>query len=324
MLNRKAILDTLVTGCVEGTFVLRLSRPDKSVRTFWRESPDDAALKDASLEVVLPGKARLTEISPAALAPGQLPGLWAGDSIRFADVISYFEGGKVVNVRREGYDEPVEIPGADRAVVAAAAEAAVREGGLWFRSGPASLLGEPIPSGLLTDEAEFAPPPASLSPLDLLKERLPAPWETSTPTAYTLAVSLSNERGVTLPWILVRDAIDGAIRSKYLERTPDSGPWPCDVSGANLVKLRYPEAQPTPPPQPPLPLGARAAQAELRPNQLQDLADALGTIRTKAVGYDLKFSVRVQLGGGDAEVPGSVVAAVSEVLRGIDPSFELR
>ncbi len=105
---------------------------------------------------------------------------------------------------------------------------------------------------------------------------------------------------------------------------PIQGPWPCDVSGAHLVKLRYPEAQPPPPPQPPLPLGARAAQAELRPNQLQDLADALGTIRTKAVGYDLKFSVRVQLGGGDAEIPGSVVAAVSEVLRGIDPSFELQ
>lgn len=324
MLNRKAILDTLVTGCVEGTFVLRLSRPDKSIRTFWRESPDEAALKDSSLEVVLPGRAKLTEVLAGALVPGQLPGLWGGDSIRFADVISYFQGGKVVKVRREGYDEPVEVPGADRAVVAAAVETAVREGSLWFRSGPASLLGEAIPSGLLTDDAELAAPPESLSPLDLLKERLPAPWETSTPTAYTLAVSLSNERGVTLPWTLVRDAIDGAIRSKYLERTSDSGPWPCDVSGSNLVKLRYPEAQPPPPPQPPLPLGARAAQAELRPNQLQDLADALGTIRTKAVGYDLKFSVRVQLGDGDAEVPGSVVAAVNEVLRGIDPSFELK
>lgn len=46
MLNRGAILDTLVRGCEEGAFVLRLTRPDKSVKTYWREAPDEAALKD--------------------------------------------------------------------------------------------------------------------------------------------------------------------------------------------------------------------------------------------------------------------------------------
>ena len=45
MLNRQAIMDTLVAGCVDGLFVLRLARPDRSVRTFWRERPDDMALK---------------------------------------------------------------------------------------------------------------------------------------------------------------------------------------------------------------------------------------------------------------------------------------
>jgi hypothetical protein len=46
MLNRKAILDTLLLGCKQGEFVLRVTRPDRSVRTFWRQEPDDAALKD--------------------------------------------------------------------------------------------------------------------------------------------------------------------------------------------------------------------------------------------------------------------------------------
>jgi hypothetical protein len=46
MLNRKAILDTLLLGCRQGEFVLRVTRPDRSVRTFWHHEPDEAALKD--------------------------------------------------------------------------------------------------------------------------------------------------------------------------------------------------------------------------------------------------------------------------------------
>lgn len=38
MLNRRAILDTLIEGCLQGLFVLRLQRPDGSIRTWWRES----------------------------------------------------------------------------------------------------------------------------------------------------------------------------------------------------------------------------------------------------------------------------------------------
>jgi hypothetical protein len=52
MLNRSAILDTLVLGCKEGQFVLRAVRPDRSVRTFWRQEPDEAAIKDPGLEVM--------------------------------------------------------------------------------------------------------------------------------------------------------------------------------------------------------------------------------------------------------------------------------
>ena len=55
MLNRKAILDTIVDGCVNGAFVLKLTRPDKSVRTFWRQTPDEVAIKgiDAGAMVTL-------------------------------------------------------------------------------------------------------------------------------------------------------------------------------------------------------------------------------------------------------------------------------
>ena len=54
MLNRQAILDTILQGCREGQFVLRLVRPDKSFRTIWRQTPTDDDLKNPALEVVLP------------------------------------------------------------------------------------------------------------------------------------------------------------------------------------------------------------------------------------------------------------------------------
>ena len=59
MLATKAILDTLVSGCVQGGFVLRLVRPDRSFRTWWKATPDEEALKAPALEVVSAGSGRV-------------------------------------------------------------------------------------------------------------------------------------------------------------------------------------------------------------------------------------------------------------------------
>ena len=68
MLKSQAIVETLVEGCVQGTFVLKLTRPDRTFRTWWRTRPDDAALADPALELVLPEAAELGDI------PGELAG----------------------------------------------------------------------------------------------------------------------------------------------------------------------------------------------------------------------------------------------------------
>src|SRR6266851_6684548 len=99
MLNRQAIRDTLLDGCRDGLFVFRLSRPDHSFRTFWREAPDEVALKDLALEVVLPEAATLASLSPALLVPGVLPELWHGDELILKDLYDYFAG-CVVQVQR--------------------------------------------------------------------------------------------------------------------------------------------------------------------------------------------------------------------------------
>ena len=240
MLNRQAILDTILQGCREGQFVLRLMRPDRSFRTFWRQTPSDEDLKNPALEVVLPEHAGLSQIDPSLLAPKVLQGLWQGDEIIVGDLKGYFSGGRVVKLPREGYEEPITIPKADSQVVEQAVHDAVKAGTLWLTSGPTSILAEDIPTGLLTDKATLQAPPEPVPAPNVQPEQLAKAWTEGTTTAQAIADTLSAQMQKTLPWITVRNAIDAAIHARLIERAPDSGPWPCDISGASQVKLVVP------------------------------------------------------------------------------------
>lgn len=324
MLNRKAILDTLIGGCLDGTFVLRLTRPDKSVKTFWRQTPDEVAIKDPSLEVVLPGAAALTEIAPALLVPQVLPSLWSGTSIRVGEIFRYFAGGKTVKVQREGYEEPVVIPKAERATVEAAIGSAVKDGLLWLTSGPASVFAEEIPTGLLSEDAQVQPPPAAISPMQVVPDVLADAWRGGVATGLSISVALSKRAGQPLPWATVRDAIDAAIRTRIVERTDDSGGWPCDYAASKSVRLRAPQEVPPPPPPPPTPKpGTYVARADLRPNQIQDLADQVSEITRLAAGMELRFILQVELTGTGAGA-ADAVAKLNEALASISEDLKLR
>lgn len=321
MLNRQAILDTLVRGCLDGVFVLRLVRPDKSYRTFWRQPPDDMALKDPGSEAVLPEEATLSELSSALLLPSVLPGLWSTERITVNDLYTYFGGGRVVKVPHEGYEEPMVIPKAEKDVIDAAIQSAVKTGQLWLTSGPASLWAEDIPVGVLTGAACLQAPPTTLGALDVLQERLPEAWPGDTTTALTIATALSQRAGVILPWVQVRNALDGAFRAHYLELTLDSGPWPCDLAGSASTRLRKPLA---PPPLPsPLPKpGLVVAEAELTPPQMQDLGEVLPDLMGAAVGCGLKFHVRIEV--GEVRPPdGETIAKMNQVLSDVPGGLKL-
>jgi hypothetical protein len=325
MLNRKAILDTLVSGCLDGIFVLRLTRPDKSVKTFWRQTPDDVALKDTGLEVALPEAATLSDIPMALLSPQILPGLWKQSAITVKDVVDYFSGGKVIQVPRDGYEEPVVIPKVERSVVEQAIQSAVKEGRLWLTIGPASIFAEEIPVGLLNDDAQLQRPPDAISPMALVPDVLSEAWSGGATTALALSVGLSKKAGKTLPWATVKDAIDAALRSRILERTESSGGWPCDYAYAKTVVLRVPQQQ-TPPPSPqPTPAprpGVRIAKAELRPNQIQDLADQISEITRVAAGLDLKFRIEVELDGSGMNAT-EVIEKLNAMLTSIAKDLKL-
>jgi len=277
MLKPQAIIETLLAGCQSGIFVMRYTRPDRSTRTFWRARPDEVALKDPGLEVVLPAAAILTELDPGLLVPGVLPGLWpsratvaaeAGRaptkptegsstgpsegssteptegsprlSITVGDMLQYFAGGRTVEVSRGTYSDPLAIPKAEGHVVELAVRAAVTAGKLWLTApGGASILEEEIPAGILSEAAALSAPPDPILATDILPDRLPAAWPNPKgPTSALAILSAGSARaGEPLPWVTVRKAIDGGIRVQLLELAAGSAPWPAEIASAKDVRI---------------------------------------------------------------------------------------
>jgi hypothetical protein len=312
MLRQRDIVDTLALGCEQGYFVLRLLRPDKSVRTIWRAAPPEDVFQERDLEVVLPEAAELTEIDPQLLAPGALPGLWPpeGGPITVGDVARFFDGQHATKVSHGTYEESWPVPRALRSTVEEALKEAVKAGVVWLTTGPSSIYREEVPYGLLTDAATLRPPPSPIPAAALLPQNAPAAWSTDTTTAAALANALSQAEGVQLPWVVVRTAIDEALRARFLERTPDSGPWPCDWTRAADVRLRVPAEAPLAPP----PGRRPAVEAELEPPELQDLVDALPEVIKAGAGLDLRFVLRVEI-GADTTLTAEQVARLNEVLQ---------
>jgi len=332
MLKSQAIVETLVGGCEQGTFVLKLTRPDRTFRTWWRTRPDDAALNDPAIELVLPEAAELAEIPGDLLAPGSLPELWPGDEITAEDVAAYFDGSKVVQVERGGFPEPMPIPKASQDVVDAGIADAVESGRVWLLSGPASLLGEEIPAGVLTGSAKLCRPPAAISAAALLPENLGNAWKDGSASAMSITTALSQEAGSTLPWKTVRDAITGALQARFIELTDDSAEWPCEFAAAKSVKVKVASAQPATGggtggkgPRGGSSPNVKAAEAEFEPSQLQDLGDAVPKLLDiKArTNVPLRFHVRLEIGDGVTTPEQAVVDEVNEALDGLSDAFRI-
>ena len=320
MLRRRDILNTVAQGVLSGILVAQVVRPDRTTKTFWRTEIDQHVLEDPSLEVLLPESATLSDISHTILGFDALPGLWTTDEISVEDIHDYFSGGCTVTVPREGYEDTFFIPGCDPSYVDGAIADAVAQGLLWMTNGPASILGEPVPAGVLSPSAKLRPPPAPITVDELMPSSIPDAWSEEKTNALAIATALSSLRGVALPWSSVRTVVDSAIQTRWIELSKESAEWPTDLAGAQHVILQVPMAdgirelggksyeQ--------LPLGMLVAEAPLEANGIQDLADQIPEIAQAAVGSELKFNVRVELGGDttpDPEVVEKVNALLSEV-----------
>jgi Protein of unknown function (DUF499) len=325
MLRQKEILDTVDQGVRDGIFVASLTRPDKSVKTFWRASLDESSRAEPALEVFLPEKATLSELHPGSLSPGVLPGLWKGDTITVADAISFFATSHTVMVKRDGYDEPVVIPVCPAAAVEAAVGDAVRQGLLWLLNGPASFQGEPVPAGVLTASAQLRAPMAPLQVDQLMQDSVPEAWKNGQTTALALSVALSTKTGHPVPWTVLRRAIDDSIKARWIELAASSSLWPCEMAAASTVTLRPPaasggKADSASGAYGPKSKGIYTSSAVLQPNELQDLVDVLDDIVKAAVGVPLRFQLQISLGDGD-DIGSAKVEEVNKLLEAVSPDL---
>jgi hypothetical protein len=323
MLNRQAIVDTIVRGCEEGYFVARLTRPDKSVQTWWRQAPPADVLADPQLDLVLPDKAEITSVSSLLLRPGGIDDLWKTPQITVGTARAFFDGTHVMTVTRAGYDEPMPVPRVPSPVVDAAVRAAVKEGSVWFTSGPASLLGEDVPAGLMNADAALQPPPDPISPLELLPGTLADAWRDGKTDALSIAVALSKKAGKALPWLTVREALDGAFRARLLDRAEGSGDWPCDYSRASTVSIAMPKAGSPPPPQASASDTRESAEVALKPNQLQDFVDVLPDILTATAGLEMSFWITLEVKGKERP-SDKTVATVNKLLESVAPGLRVQ
>jgi hypothetical protein len=329
MLRANAILETLASGCETFSFVLRLVRPDGTARTWWGSRPDEAAMNDPALELALPRAAELGEIPAQLLAPKQLPGLWTGDEILFRNLSEYFKGGKKVTIERNGISEPLMVPRASDAIIEQAVCAAIEKGLLWLQAGPASILSEPVPTGLIGSEAKLSAPPIRLTAAEILEENLPQAWKKGSATGLSLATALSVKIGKTLPWKTVSEAISDALQARFLELDAESGPWPCDFPSAQQARFRaYSHAGGSEIPRTEEPGRANilVAETELEPRQIQDIGDIvpkLLEIKAKS-NVQMKFSLRVELGDGGAKPDKGIVEKINALLKDIKKEFYLR
>lgn len=313
MLNRTAILETLLTGCEVGDFVLRLTRNDKSQRAFWKTRPDEVALGDPSLEVVLSDAATLNELDAALLAPAALPALWQKDALTLADLGEYFSGKHFVPVDKGGYSENLLIPKAGEVAIREAVAAAVQQGRVWLVNGTISVLGEDVPAGFINAQASLYAPPSAIAVPDLLPAQLASAWTGNETTAYLIHASLSAKAGKPLPWSPVRQALDEAFRLGLIERTLESGAWPCDMGGAGIVKILLRKEVPGTEQPTPQAWGAKVGSAELETHEVQELAERIDELRQITAGQKMRLRVTLEVGeGGNAST--ELVDAVNGVL----------
>jgi len=221
--------------------------------------------------------------------------------------------------------EGQQVPKAFANVVAASVEQAVLRGDLWLVAGPTSLWKEAVPAGVLTDMADLLPPPEPIVAAAILEANIPEAWNGDRASVAGILSQLSTQRGTPVPWPLLAQAVDGALRSRLVELASDSAPWPCDSSAAPKVVLKSV-------------VGGGGAvggggvstvddkmialRAYLKPNEIQDLADNLTDIMNLQVKYAVTIRLHLAVEAvADGEMKPEFSSEIRKLLDDISEAF---
>ena len=121
----------------------------------------------------------------------------------------------------------------------------------------------------------------------------------------------------------MRQAIDDALKSRWIELEPVSAPWPCDMAGAAAIALKEPARVAEPKSPMYEPKGIYSSMAVVDPPALQDLVEALPDVIKATAGLPLQFQLHISLGDG-TEYDPSIVQAINVLLTTVNPDLCLK
>jgi len=327
MLKTQGIWDTVKQGMLEGLFVLRSWRPDRSYRTWWREPIRDEDLSDSSMELVLPESAELDHLPVDLLAPGRLPGLWPdGGGLIVADIAQYFSGTTIAEVTRNGYTESVDVPHVSEKILIDAVKMAIASGVIWVVNGQVSLWGETVPDGVITSLAQLNTPPEPIGVFDALADNIPEAWEDGTTTALAISISLSNRRSQPLPWSIVRQAITEARNAGLITLDTADTSWPCALSGAGGVRIGVPQTTvsvPTLPVQPTMGDKKIRSERQLKPAEVQNFSEVIGKLVQDLQAWSPVIHVAIELDTSTTEIDSATRERVDALLKTVDGDWHI-
>ena len=318
LVNRQVVIKTIEEAVRRGVLALRYLPPGGGEDWFWH-SPIEGIVDWADLsEAWLPGKATINKVSPAAVLPAALAGLWAADDspVKLSALCAWFDGTHAFEeIVQPGYPpEKRPIPKADYKLVHQAVAQAVARGDIWLVFGNDSVLGEKPTDLQLDPDASLLHPPARLRAVDLLPGALPAAWDgkPEKTTIGKLYSELKVQKGKPWPTRQFIDVLNEAVNQGILVRT-NGGPECTSVHTDAERELQVPvEAIPAPPPPPPPPGTNETTEVELDLRQLQDFVEESASALTKILaGASPEFAIKIRLKG---KKPTNLAGA-NEVLK---------
>jgi hypothetical protein len=298
---------------------LRCPRSDGSEQFVWRAGIDVAEWGKTA-EAWLPANATLNSLTPAAVLPDSLPGLWPKDDsgVKLSDMYKWFDGTHSYQEQTEpGYPaEARPIPKVDFNLVKKAVAKAVEGGALWLVFGNDSVLGETPTDLQLDPDASLHRPPEQLKAIEFLPSSLPGAWSNDAePTATVAGIYAEIKAKNGRPWPAKQflDMLNAAIGQGFMRRANGSGPISSlqhDGDVELIIKAEAPKPiEPTP-----IVPGRRASTlALLNAAEVQDFADQIHVLTKSLAGSDLQIEVRVSV----KEKSGANLEEASAVLHGV-------
>ncbi|MBI5583653.1 MAG: ATP-binding protein [Deltaproteobacteria bacterium] len=291
LLNRQVVVNTVEDAVRRGVLALHCKRPDGSEKWYWR-SPIDMADWDLMGEAVLPQEAELTSLSPSALLPDALPGLWPTDDlgVLLSEVFGWFDGGHFFEEQTipDYPPEPRPVPKVDYKIVQMAVSAAIAEGALWLIYGNDSVYRDKPTAIQLDPDAVLYRPPLPLAGIDFLPGALPEAWtreEEPKTTIEKLYAEIKAVRGKPWPEKLFLDGLTSAIAQGFIHQSAPGSIGSLQHDGKR--KLIIKSVAPPPPPSPPPTDGRRKTNmVTLNVSDVQTLSDEIHQITKLLAGSD--------------------------------------